>query len=405
MTPRSRAETEAYLVLAEVWWRLLARARDLAARFGLLNHLQHLRGCRAIRRRSARARAAATIAVKTAGVRTELDPEPWRVYEVLSSGPDSGVAILGVGPPREPLRALMKIAERPAAIASVDWERQMLAAMHDDQRVGEWRALVPRVLGTGASDGAVYLIEDRLTGVSLDRVIARSTAPDKVVEEAAAAIRRLHSATARATKADEKLIDRLVVSPVRSLQDALARSRASDRSLALLDEISGRLREALEARPIVLSRVHGDYWLGNVLCRPDGKISGIVDWEFAHPDDLPSLDVVRLLVSVRMWTRRQEFGRVVSDLIADPTWTAGEAQVFASPDDPRIGRPLGIGTQVLLCWLRHTASLFAQNSGYADRGLWMHTNVHAVCAAFARASTGPRGRELTRTVRRPSGAR
>jgi aminoglycoside phosphotransferase (APT) family kinase protein len=150
------------------------------------------------------------------------------------------------------------------------------------------------------------------------------------------------------------------------------------------------LRAALEARPITLSWVHGDYCPGNILTGPDGHISAIVDWEFAHPEDLPSLDVVFLMLTARMWARRQEFGRVVSDLVTDPTWTGSEAQLFASAHDARMGAAIGTDTLVLLCWLRHAASKFTRRSGFAEHGLWMHANVHTVLDAFAQAPTRSR---------------
>ena len=103
-----------------------------------------------------------------------------------------------------------------------------------------------------------------------------------------------------------------------------------------------------------------------------------MDWEFAQPDDFPSLDLVTLLLTVRMRVRHQELGRVVRNLVADPRWSESEAPLVAAAPDADTCAEIGIKRVVLLCWLRHTACMSTRASRYASSGLWLHTNIHHV---------------------------
>ena len=93
----------------------------------------------------------------------------------------------------------------------------------------------------------------------------------------------------------------------------MGRSRAQRSALDALARLADDLRANLEDQPITLSWVHGDYAPNNILSGSDGQVSGIVDWEFGYPEDFPSLDVVTLLLTARMFIRRQRLGRIVSE--------------------------------------------------------------------------------------------
>ncbi len=139
---------------------------------------------------------------------------------------------------------------------------------------------------------------------------------------------------------------------------------------------------ALEGQPITVGWTHGDYGPGNILMGPDREVTGIIDWEFAQPADFPSLDIVTLLLTVRMYVHGQELGRVVRDLLGSPHWGETESARVAAAPDAATWQAIGIDRVILLCWLRHTASMIERCSRYGTSGLWLHTNIHTVLDAL-----------------------
>lgn len=358
-------------------WRLVGIVRDVTARLGVLDQLQRLRGLREDRRRATRTHAiVTTILANLTEVPAGLEPATWQTHALLHT--DSDVAILTVGPAGQPFQALVKIAETKAAAEGLAWQRRALISLQGDGRLGDFRTLLPQVLDAGETAGTAYLVEQRLTGTSLGHALTQPAAQHAALRSAAAAVGRLHSATASDSVVGEEVLERWVNAPIRALEEIAGRSRGGRSALTALGRLSGDLRATLDDQPITLSWVHGDYAPNNILSGPDGQVSGIVDWEFGHPEDFPSLDVVTLLLTTRMSVRRQELGRVVCDLLADPAWTPGEAEIVGAANDAHVCAAIGTETVVVLCWLRHVAAMLTRCTRYADNGLWMHANVHAV---------------------------
>jgi len=356
--------------------------RDLAAQLGLLERLQRLRGLRAARRRAVRAHALVPAILANLATVLGEEHETWRTHEMLRTLSD--VTILTAGPVGLPYRALIKIADTPVAADGVVWQRTALGILHDDERLGDWRAFLPRVLDAGQTGGTAYLVEHRLKGGSLEHALTQPPIREIAVRAAVDAIGHLHRATATEATIGEEILDRWVGAPIAVLSEVAGHSRGARATLAGLARLSESLRATLEDQPIILSWVHGDYAPGNILTSPDGHISGIVDWEHAHAEDLPSLDVITLLLTTRMVVRRQELGRVVCDLVAASAWTDAEAQLVAAAHDAQPCAALGTETVVLLCWLRHVATTIAR-FGFADNGLWMWANIHSVLDALSHA--------------------
>jgi aminoglycoside phosphotransferase len=386
VSARSRAQGPGHEWLAAVRWRLAGKVRDLAARFGVLDHLQRLRSFREDRRRATRAHAVVpTILARLADARSEPEAGTWQTHELLRT--ESDVAILTVGPTK-------------AAADGLDWQRRTLSALHGDERLGDWRTLLPDVLDAGETAGTAYLVEQRLTGTSLADTLTQPAAQHAALRSAADAVGRLHRATASDGTVDAAILERWVMAPTRALGEIMGRSRGQRSALAALERLADDLRARLEDQPITLSWVHGDYAPNNILSGSDGQVSGIVDWEFGYPEDFPSLDVVTLLLTARMSIRRQELGRIVSELIAGPTWTPDEAEIVAAAHDARACAAIGTETVVVLCWLRHVASMLTRCTRYADNGLWLHANVYDVLNSLP-----PRGRDQQHALSRGPVAR
>jgi thiamine kinase-like enzyme len=362
-------------------WRLTAAARDIVARVGLLGEVQRLQNLRADRRRARRAKRIVPPIIARLSARADhAGSAAWRVNRVVPTVSD--VLVVKAGPAEQPSEALIKIAETPAAAKGLQWQVQALKTLTGDQRLGEWRELLPQLLDAGEADTWPYLVETRVTGVNLEHALHDQASGDAALREAAEAIGHLHAATSDLQAVGDKHLDRWVREPTRLLASATNASGKHRPAHAALERLSAELCAVLEPHRIVLTWVHGDYTPGNILMGPDRQISGIVDWEFAHSSDFPSLDIVTLLLTVRMYTRRQELGRVVCDLIASPRWSEVESDLVASAPDAETWQAIGVSQIVLLCWLRHTAWMIERCSRYATSGLWLHTNVHMVLGAL-----------------------
>lgn len=357
-------------------WRLVATAHNVLARLGLLERVQHLQNLRTDRRRAQRAkRLVPQILARLAASVDHAASASWRLNRVVPTISD--VLIVAAGPADRPSEALIKIAETPAAAKALKWQAEALTTLSADQRLGDWRELLPQVLHTGEADSCAYLVETRLSGVNLEQALQDPVSADAALRDAAEAIGHLHTATSEVVAVDGEHLDRLVREPVRLVASATNGADEHRPTAPALERLSVELCEVLETQKIALSWVHGDYTPGNILIGPDGHISGIVDWEFAQPSDFPSLDIVTLLLTVRMHARRQGFGRVVCDLVASPHWSDGENDLMTAAPDAATWESVGVSRIVLLWWLRHTAWKLDRYRG-RESGLWLHTNLRAV---------------------------
>lgn len=369
-------------LVAGLRWRGLAVTRDIVARIGLLGHIQRLRKHGGNRRRSEQAMEVvpSIIAGLRAGAGT-TDSATWRVNKVMPTGSD--IVFVWVGPAELPSAAMIKIAETPKAAEGLRWQVGALAALEGDPRLGEWRELLPQILDVGEVAIGVYAVETAINGVNLEHTLRDPAAGDAALREAAAAIGPLHHATAEAISIGREQLNRWVRDPIRVLVAATDRTRGHNKPTApAFERLSAELCAALEGQPISIGWVHGDYCLGNVLMGPDGKVSGIVDWEFARPGDFTLLDIVMLLLTARMYLRRQELGRVVRDLLTTPSWSATESALLATTPDAATWQTIGIDRVVQLCWLRHTAWNLERRTRNANMRLWLHTNIRMVLEAL-----------------------
>jgi len=361
-------------------WRLIVAIRDLLMRSGILGLYRRLRRARADRRIAAGAYP--VVPEILSGV-DNLAPESaaprWHV-EAVHQNP-AGVTMLTAAIPHRPAHMLIKLAETATASASLDWECLALHALRDDERLGDWRDLLPGLLADGRIGSTAYVVEERLPGLTL----GNRAADPRLLRAAADTIGRLHRTTAHDAIVGSELLERAVLEPTRLLTGALSRRRAQRSNIDALERLADRLCASLEGRATVLSWIHGDYWPGNILTNSNGNVSGIVDWEFARPDDLPSFDVATLILHARTECRGHHLGRVVRDLLAaSSAWSPTELALLADAADARAG--LDLETLVLLSWLRHIGRTIPRcRFRFLDEGLWIHSQVDTLLDFLAQA--------------------
>ena len=200
--------------------------------------------------------------------------------------------------------------------------------------------LLPSLLHTGTVDHRVLTIETRLKGEPLlsctDGERARQTCLD--------ALARFHELGARELTSDDNDLERWLDEPLSWLRrrDELTGFAASFSHLR--DELAARLR-----RPLIATRIHGDFAPCNILIASNHTVSGFVDFECSRADALPEIDFMHFaLCSVPPASRN--LGELVTTVLSSGDFhpsmhDVGQAAFAASPNR------LDLRTIVLLAWL------------------------------------------------------
>jgi aminoglycoside phosphotransferase (APT) family kinase protein len=295
----------------------------------------------------------------------------------------TGRAVVVLAVADEPPCAVIKMPLTAEASRGHERESRVLAALHADERLGEWRRLVPLPLAAATLLGQPYRMDSALTGRAIRGRVRDEATPTPVLESAAEAIHFLHRTTATAASCDSSLGERWIDAPL----DDLARNsaRCYPRFASRLERLRAELHGAVRGRPFATSWIHGDYWLGNLLLSPGGStIEGIVDWDAAAPGELAIHDVLHLLFYTRRMRTGQELGQLVRRQLRGGGWSPEERRLL-----DRYGAWCHDGSlsgrhAVLLYWLRHAAFHTRQQGrprNYRHR-LWEIRNVHSVLSAL-----------------------
>src|SRR3954454_19189070 len=188
---------------------------------------------------------------------------------------DVAIVVLGAG--QEPARAVIKLPMTPEVAPALRRETRALGALHADDRLGDWRKLIPCPRAFGSVSGRPYRVDSALAGCNISPRRRDSGAWEALLTEAAATVHDLHRRTSVDLKADDELVERWID---RHVRDLVANSRLPPRAIERLRRMQAELHSAVEGRTFRASRVHGDYWLGNILFSGD-RPRGVVDWDAA----------------------------------------------------------------------------------------------------------------------------
>lgn len=304
-------------------------------------------------------------------------PTTWTVHHILRTVADTTVAALG--PPGWRPVAVLMLPRSGYAATTLQRRLTVLAALNADPRLHEWRVLLPPLLAEGALPDQPYLVERMLPGLDARQIVADPRARARMRAAAATTIGELHRRTATPTRVDAALLQRWIDEPLDLIRrlDATHPEIASARRAT--ERLAVELHDALAGRTLALSWVHGDYTPGNILVTPDGAtLTGIVDWELAAPRDLPLLDLVQLMLSIRMLTTRRELGDVLRGLLNGAGWTPPEQAILAMAQAALPGDAVEPRTMLLLSWLRHIEANLTKSIRYAGNWVWVTRNIEAV---------------------------
>ena len=147
-------------------------------------------------------------------------------------------------------------------------------------------------------------------------------------------------------------------------------------------ERTARLAESIAAEVADLPAVlrHGDLWTGNLLVA-DGTLSGIIDWDAAHPAGVPGSDLVQLVATELRGRQRRSLGAAY---VARP-WDSTEFRVAAADYWPAIGiepSPRLIELAGLAWWAAEVNGTVSRLPHRATDERWLTSNVDPVLAAL-----------------------
>jgi hypothetical protein len=290
----------------------------------------------------------------------------------------TGMAIVVLAAAGEAPSVVVKLPMNRAAALRLARETAVLTAISADRRLGRWRDVIPRPHVAGTYGGQRYRIDSALPGATGTGLLAAPGAGHGVLRSATESIAVLHETTARSVTGDPDLAHHWVDVHVRELLSHIDR----DRRLRLaLERIGAELEGVIIGGTFSASRIHGDYWPGNLLfASPNGgprAVAGIVDWDASAGRELPLHDLLHLLFYTRRLLAGRELGEVVQEHLVSGEWSAEEHVLLA-------GHPLWSGDgslsghhALLLYWLRHAAMHTRQQiaqAGWRYR-LWQRRNV------------------------------
>ncbi len=339
-----------------------------------------------------------------------IDGEPvpphWNTKRVVSVTSD--IAVLTLGPAdskAEP--AVLKVARTYQGGISIRRSVDVVQKLRSDPRLAPFHGLIPRVLCHGEVGGHVYVVEEALTGNDGRAAVSDAARRRRLIEGAVNSIKILHEKTASIVLVDDDLAGRWIDKPVRIISRLAQTHRGVARELAALETVRLDLRGHLVGTRTTVGWVHGDLVPGNVLVAPDSDaVVGIIDWDQAVPDDLPSIDVMQFLLATRIAATGGELGDLVSGLLRGSKFSNQEMEVLDRAQSGFGARQLSVRQLILLCWLRHLASNLGKSQRYDHHPWWVRRNVEQVLRAVRGATVeavhpAPGLRAMRRSGRAP----
>ena len=307
------------------------------------------------------------------------DPSSWRLTRVVHTVTD--VSVLMVGPGGRSTSAVVKVPRTDLGAGSLRAHAHATGILADDPRLASLSPLLPAILAAGDVDGRPFLVERAMPGRQASDHLGDPAQREAVLGAATDAIAELHR-TSSLTIVDEAMIERWLLGPLDTIRKVDG-GRLLHRGLAI-DALAHELRSDLGGATCQIGWAHGDFAPANILMHPDGaRVSAILDWERARPDDLPILDVVHLLLCARAAKQRAELGDVVRQLCREPRWDPLEQYVIDAAELVT-GDSFRLRTLVLLCWCRHVASNLQKADRFAGHRYWLRHNIDDVLSDVAR---------------------
>ncbi len=248
--------------------------------------------------------------------------------------------------------ATLKVASGTSARNALRGDLQGLARARD-VAPPELAAILPRFVGGGSLEsgfeGGIWGLDTRRPGVDARTIASNGPLCTAVTTDLVARLAGLYRTTATPIQIGEELPE-LLAFPLEvgdTLPTSRMRVRADETSLARLH---AELRSDLVGSTLTAGLVHGNLWLGNVVCsEADRTVTAIVNWERSRME-LPVVELMHLACTTRALVEHRELGAVVRDVLTEGCFRDAEVQLIG--EAPGAGE-VSTRTAVLLMWLRH----------------------------------------------------
>ncbi len=268
---------------------------------------------------------------------------------------------------------IVKAAWSELSRASLDRESRALRLLHSDERLSEFKRLVPNWLREGAHGDTAWFAQRRVNGTN-----GGGQDHEVFLPLAVAAISVLHHRTAKtALQSREDVIRRVVDIPI----DAVRAARGS--SSAELQRLSEWLHADLDQLAVLhTATIHGDFAPTNVLLTEGGgDVSAILDWEMSREFHLPEVDLGHMVNALAAAHLNVEYGAGFVRFLQSPD-LAPTATMLLEIQSAAANKLSNI-TILTLGWLDHIAMNLDKSNAYGSNSFWLATNVDVVLAALS----------------------
>jgi aminoglycoside phosphotransferase (APT) family kinase protein len=292
----------------------------------------------------------------------------------VSRDPNAKFTILLVEPKTGRPTLAVKAPTTDLAGRAVEHERRSLEAIHALLPESLART-VPRVVDVVDFEGRIGVVLTAVEGtpMSVAYVCRRRSAVRAGVAADFIAIESWLTAFQRATANGSRRLD-LADGLEHQLRRRFAEEPSLEDDLALLAAIDDRLcRET-----VISTAVHGDLWFGNVL-HSDGRVTGVVDWEWGLLSGNGARDLVRLADvhalyldsgAARRWPGRgsRDWGAALELALTGSGWFADAFRGFLSRGLERLGASPASWRDAALAGIAELAAT-TDDDGFARRNL------------------------------------
>ena len=242
--------------------------------------------------------------------------------------------------------------------------------------LASFRGLIPYPIDHCREKTMTYLVESTISGQVGD-VVDQPAPVDQRVDAISAALAQLHRSTADTIVFDQASLDRWISRPLRTLGDSCG---IDDEHLVDLGRI---LFSSMEGMRLEAGRIHGSLRLDRTLFDANGKLTGLLGWEWSDTGPVV-LDWGTLALSGLKVKRQDDLGPVVTSLLQDPEPFLTH-QAFATKP------PEGVDAKalILFSWLRYLLPELYPMAQHGAGRYWLARNVQPVMGALPRpAPTG-----------------
>lgn len=296
----------------------------------------------------------------------------------MSKDPNAKVSVLLFGPGEDLPRYVAKVPTTDAAVRRIQLEAGSLTRIRR-RGLGPLEATIPRIVTMAEHQGRPVLVTTALPGrVMLAayhtwRHTARPAAVQADFDAAGQWLAELQRRTSRGGSDLASMLDGTAAVVARRFGD-------DPGTAADLDQLSA-VRDRLAGHQVSQVVVHGDFWPGNMLMA-DGRVCGVIDWEAAQPDGVPTRDLARFVITYSLYLDRHtrpghhvaghpglraaRWGAGLEYAMNGTGWYPELARRFVTDGLERLGVPAGCWRDVLLAEIAYIAGEadhpdFAQN--------------------------------------------